>query len=291
MLGRGIFVMAVVLLSVPTWAVAKGPVGEGSDATDPRGITMSGTGLARVTAPGRLSDETIRRAVDAARPTAISRAINETRDRATAVAEAAGMTLGDIVAVEDQQSQVERFGPFGDDRFCRRPRRRSARPRCEVPKFAAALVTLTFSTRETDAAPVAERTVTATDSGQADVDPRRRTSRSIRLAILDAQLESIPAALAAAREDAAALAVAGGFQLGPQISIVQESSGPFGEPLFELGAFGPFGPGEFCGTITRPVVRRDPQTGRRRVVRHVRQRRCFFPRSVDTSLRITFAGG
>lgn len=122
-LGRGVGVVAVLLLAVPTPAGAKGPVAEGSDSPDPRGVTMSGTGLARVTAPRRLSDETIRRAVDEARPTALSRAINEARDRATAVAEASGLTLGELVAVEDRETQAGHFGPFGEDRFCRRPRR------------------------------------------------------------------------------------------------------------------------------------------------------------------------
>ena len=290
MLGRVAVMVGVLALAIAPSAGAKGPVAEGSDGPDPRGITMSGTGLARVTPPGRLSDETIRRAVDEARPTAVSRAINESRDRATAVAQAAGLTLGDVVAVEDQVEGAALIGPFGGDRFCRRPRRRSARPRCEVPKFVAALVSVTYSTLETDAAPLPERTIAATGSDDADVDPSRRTSRSIRRAILDADIDAIPGAVAAARQEAAALARSTGMLLGPIVSVAPPSTSPFGDPFFEAGIFGPFGVGEFCGTITRPVFRRDPQTGRRRVVRRVRQRRCFFPRSITTSLRVTFDG-
>lgn len=290
MTGRIVVTVAALLLVVPMSVGAKGPVAERSDAPDPPGITMGGTGLARVTAPRRLSDDSIRRPVAAARPTAVSRAINESRSRAKAVAEAMGLTLGEVVALDDRESQAERFGPFGGDRFCRRSRR-SRRERCEVPKFAVAAVTVTFSTRETDAAAQSERTITATGDGQVHVNPTRRTSRSIRRALLDAGMDAIAPALATARADAQALARSGHLQLGPVISIAQQTSSPFGEPLFEAGAFGPFGPGDFCGTITRPIVRRDPQTGRRRVVRRVRQRRCFFPSEVTSSMRITFAGG
>lgn len=288
MLGRVIVVSAMLLLAAAA-ADAKGPVGERSDTPDPRGLTMGGGGLARVTPPRRLSDETIRRTVAAARPTAVSRAVNEARRRAAGLARVAGLTLGDMVAVEAQQSQAERFGPFGEDRFCRRPRRPSARPRCRVPKFAVALVTVTFATRETDAAPEPDRTVTADGEGRASVEPENRSSRSIRRAILEANAASDAPAFESAREQAATLARSAGFALGTILSIAQQGTGPFGEPLFEIGAFGPFGPGDFCGTIRRPIFRRDPQTGRRRVVRRVRERRCFFPRSVTTSLRVTFA--
>lgn len=290
MMDRIVVTVAAVVLILPSSAGAKGPVAERSDAPDPPGITMGGTGLARVTAPQRLSDDSIRRAVAAARPTAISRAVNESRNRAKAVAEAMGLTLGELVAVDDRESQAERFGPFGSDPFCRRSRR-SRRQRCEVPKFAVAAVTATFSTRETDATGLPERTITATGEGQAEVSPARRTSRSIRRALLDAGVDALAPALNAARSDAEALARSGHLQLGPVISIAQQTSSPFGEPLFEAGAFGPFGPGGFCGTITRPVVRRDPQTGRRRVVRRVRQRRCFFPNEITSSMRVTFGGG
>jgi hypothetical protein len=51
---------------------------------------------------------------------------------------------------------------------------------------------------------------------------------------------------------------------------------------------GSFGPGRFCGTVRQTITRRDPETGRRRVVRRVRRVRCFFPRESTVVLRVTF---
>ena len=68
-----ILLCAALLAWVPTQALAKGPLPEPDEGPDPRGLTLSGSGLARVEAPQRLNEGTIERAIDAARPKALSR--------------------------------------------------------------------------------------------------------------------------------------------------------------------------------------------------------------------------
>jgi hypothetical protein len=63
---------------------------------------------------------------------------------------------------------------------------------------------------------------------------------------------------------------------------IAEIRRPYEDPVA-----GSFGPGRFCGTIRRPVFRRDPTTGRRTIVRRITERRCFFPPSATVALRLT----
>jgi hypothetical protein len=287
---RAVAVTAALALLAPAAAGAKGPVAAPAEGPDARGITVNASALARVVPPRRPSDGTIRRALDAARPAAVSRALNEARRHAARLAQAAGLTLGEVVAIRQEDAAVGFFGFVEQRDFCRR-RGRSRRLRCQVPEFFVASVTVTFATPETNAAPVPDRTVSAAGSGEAAVDPGlRRSSRSIRAAILRATLAAEAPEFAAARQQGEALARVVGAGLGPVLSIAEQPNGPYGEPLYAIGVFGPFGVGRFCGTIRRPVFRRDPQTGRRRVVRRVRRHRCFFPREITASVRVTFAG-
>jgi hypothetical protein len=115
------------------------------------------------------------------------------------------------------------------------------------------------------------------------VQPRdRRSSPSIARALLGARAAATPAALASARRAATATARAAGLALGSLFSVAEVRRS------FEDLSVGSFGPGRYCGFVRRPIFRRDPATGRRRVVRRVRARRCFFDRRVAVGLRVTF---
>jgi hypothetical protein len=268
---------AAALGAVPAVAQAKGPLVEPDEGPDPRGLTLSGSGLAYVAAPPRPSEATIRRAVEAAKPHATGRAVEQARTRAQALAAAAGLTLGDVQAVTERDRTAE--GGFYEERYCGSRRR----PRCRVPLFTVATVTVTFATVQTSAAAPAGRALISDGIAQARVRPSsRRDSASIRAAMLRAQFDAAPGALAAARRDAESLARRTGMPLGSLFSVA-ELRRPFEQPLG-----GSFGPGRFCGTIRRPVFRRDPATGRRRVVRRVSERRCFFPSTTTVALRLTF---
>ena len=65
------------------------------------------------------------------------------------------------------------------------------------------------------------------------------------------------------------------------------NANPYGVDI----ALGVFGPGKFCGRFTRVRVRRDPQTGERRVVGRRRVRRCYTPRLLQVRLEATYLGG
>ncbi|HWH96511.1 MAG TPA: hypothetical protein VNT03_21800 [Baekduia sp.] len=265
---------AAALGAIPGQAGAKGPLVEPDTGPDPRGLTLSGTGLAYVTRPARATDTSIRRAVAAARPSAIARAVAQARRRAQALAATARLTLGPAQDVTERDATTE-LG-LGEERYCSR----GGRPRCRVPLFSAAGVTVTFATAQTSAAVAAGRALVADGDGTAAVRPRdRRSSASIRRAMDAARVAAAPAALVEARADADGLARAAGIPPGPVFSIA-EVRRPY-------EAVGSFGPGRFCGTVRRPVFGRDPGTGRRRVVRRISQRRCFFSTTVSVGLRIT----
>jgi hypothetical protein len=74
-----------------------------------------------------------------------------------------------------------------------------------------------------------------------------------------------------------------GLALGQPFSIVEQAS-PYGYDTL-LGAFAP---GIFCGTVTRGIIRRDPETGERRLVGRRRVRRCFAPRSFQVTVEATY---
>jgi hypothetical protein len=116
------------------------------------------------------------------------------------------------------------------------------------------------------------------------VRPRdRRDSASIRRAILEARMAAAPAALARARSGAEAAARAGGMTPGALFSVAEVRR------AYDEGA-GSFGAGRFCGTVRQGIYRRDPETGRRRLVRRVSRVRCFFPRELGVTLRVTVLG-
>ncbi len=273
-------VAALGLLALPGTALGDGfgfPVEEDYGP----GITITGAGLARVHAPSRPSDRSIERAIDAAQPLAANRAVRDARGRAEAIAAAAGVQLGEVAKVELQDA----FQQFGQPRGRCGRSRRTKRLRCSTPPFVASAATVTFSIVDGAAGSDDARTVQAYGAASVPVEPQNpRSSGSIRRALFAARLAVIPGATAAARHNVETAAGAAGLTLGPIVSISERQ-----EPYFyDNIVLGSFGPGLFCGIVSRPVFRRDPNTGRRRVVRRVRSRRCFFPRTFSLRLEATY---
>jgi hypothetical protein len=177
-----------------------------------------------------------------------------------------------------ERDAATEFG-FGQERYCSRGRR----ARCRAPLFSTVTVTVTFATAETSAATPAGRALVADGNAAARVRPRdRRSSASIRRAMDATRAAAAPVALVEARADADRLAHGAGIPLGALFSIAEVR-----QPFDDWGA-GPFGPGRFCGTIRRPIFRRDPATGRTRIVRRVSERRCYFPTTLSVGLRVTY---
>ena len=92
-----------------------------------------------------------------------------------------------------------------------------------------------------------------------------------------------PEAAKGARANVELAAQGSGLALGQPFSFVEQVS-PYGYDTL-LGAFAP---GIFCGTVTRGIVRRDPETGSRRLVGRRRVRRCFAPRRLQVTLEATY---
>jgi hypothetical protein len=243
----------------------------------PPGVTIAGSGLARVAAPDRLGERSIDAAVEAARPRAVSRAVKDARRSAKSIAGALGVTLGDVEAIELGDAFAER------SRHCRRARR--GRPaRCRVPDFTGATATVTFAI-EGGAEPAdGDGEVTGAAATSVAVEPEDpERSSAIRFALRGARAAALPRAARNAKRNVATAARAAGLSLGPIVSIVEEQN-PYGYgPI--LGAFAP---GTFCGLVRSARVRVDPETGLRRVIRGERRRRCFFPRTLEVSLEATF---
>ena len=119
--------------------------------------------------------------------------------------------------------------------------------------------------------------------GSAPAEPRRQNSPSIRHALFAARSVATPEAARIARSNAELAAKGSGLALGPLFSIVEQANLYGYEPI--LGAFGP---GTYCRSFRRVIVRRDPETGARRVIRRGRVRRCFAPRTFPVSLEATY---
>lgn len=279
--------LAVLLGAAPGAAPGKPPFVEPDDGPDPRGLTISGSGLARLESPRHLSENSIERAVEAVRPIAERRAMRDARRRAVALAGAADLTLGPVQAVRTRIPDAELFGP---PRYCHRARGRARdrarRVRCNVPAFATASIRVTFSTEETSTVAPTGRAVVASGSGTAPVRATRMTSPAIRSALRRAQPVSDRTAVAAAVRRATGAARAAGLRRGALFSLAEEPRQPFSPDVVS----GTFGPGRFCGTIRRATFRRDPASGRRRLVRGRPVRRCYVP-TVSSVLRVTFAVG
>ena len=274
---RSGFLAALVLAAVPGQAFAQGgyygPFGPPQEDYGP-GVTVSGAGLARVKAPSHVNEDSIRQTVSAARAKAISRAVADARRRAEAVATATGISLGSADAVELNPG-------FRERQPCRRSRR-TKKLRCVVPSFTSSSATVTFEIAGGASSDEDARELSASATGFAPVSAKRRTSPAIRHALFAARLAATPDAAKAARANVEVAAQGLGLALGQPFSIVEQAS-PYGD-IF-LGAFAP---GVFCGTVTRGIIRRDPETGTRRLVGRRRVRRCYSPRTLQVTLEATY---
>ena len=276
----------ILLLCLPLWlpasaARAKGQLAEPDEGPDPRGVTVHASDVAAVARPATPNDTTIGAAVAKARERALGKAVTQSRQRAAVLAKAAGLTIGELVAIRERN-------PSGDEniffpmRYCfrSRPPGRS----CRTPKLAAASITATFATLETTAAVGAGRAVTAAGAASAPVTPlKRRDSASIRSAIIRSRAAAIPSAFTGARTGAAAVARVAGFQLGAPVAIAEVP-----RLYYDDIAFARFGPGLYCGNARGSRVVRDPKTGKRRRVALPARRICSFAPRSYVAVRVTY---
>jgi hypothetical protein len=275
-MARVALLVAVGLAALPGQALAQpyGPFPPPQEEYGP-GVTVSGIGFSRVTMPTALTEESAQQAVEAARPRAAARAMADARRRADGIAAVVGLSLGQVEAVELNAQ-------FAEITLCRRSRR-TQELRCRVPPFVTASAEVTFEIVGGASSSEGARELSAVGVASAPVENRRQTSPSIRRALSAARVAATPKAADAARRNVELAASSSGLTIGPVFSIVEAAS-PYGyEPLL-----GVFGPGRFCGVIRRTIVRRDPETGVRRVVRRRRVRRCFSPGRAQVRLEATY---
>ena len=154
---------------------------------------------------------------------------------------------------------------------------------------AATLSVAAPAAAQLPALPAPERTIVAVGAASSPVTVARadrRDNAAIKTAVDAAQQKALPQALAEGREYATKLAAAAGVTLGPLLSVSNAPASPYGGPFaYELG---PFGPGNFCGTRTVAVIRRD-KSGRRRVVGRRTRRLCVVPPRVNQAVTLTYA--
>jgi hypothetical protein len=128
-------------------------------------------------------------------------------------------------------------------------------------------------------------TLVASGSASAKVAaPFRETNASVERVVSDARAAAMPAAVAAARRDAAALGAAGGLVPGAVVSLRRDTS----PPGWWNGDDGAFGPARWCGRIftgRRTVLRPDGTT--KRVNRY--RDGCRPPKEISVRVTVTFA--
>jgi hypothetical protein len=262
---RGAILIALLALPFPVSAGAQSTTPEAADA--PAGITVTGIGFGGTEA------------------SAADQAIRDATDRAATVAATLGVDVGTIESVEmPELTQFTRFA-----KSCERGDRKASLCR---RKAAAAIVR--FGIRGGTTGDVgAIRTVTAAETVSVSVEQRDRPSdKWIKRAIATAREEAMKSATVAARQNARTAATAAGLKLGTVVSVVETSPIQTLLPFLDLGFRDPllgfFGPGIYCGTATRPALRRDPETGKRRIVR-VKRRRCVVPSDYETQMEVRYA--
>src|SRR4051812_10553091 len=140
------------------------------------------------------------------------------------------------------------------------------------------------------AARAQDRTIVAGGTGQVTVTPNdRKSNDSIAAAVKKAYDAALPKAVADAREEAGELATAAGVTLGPLVTVSNVPAQPFYGGFFGGGPqLGTFGPGKFCGTVRRAIVR-TTKSGRRRVVGTRSRHTCRVPSTITQNVTLTFA--
>jgi len=138
-------------------------------------------------------------------------------------------------------------------------------------------------------APPAPHTLSVTGTAQVKPMPRdRKSNESIKKAVAKARREAIPLAIGNGQGRAVTLSKASGLPLGELISISSSTGAtpPYFGPYF--GEDGTFGPGRYCGTVRRPITRRDG-AGRRKVVGTRTTRQCRIPTYVVASVTLVYS--
>ena len=248
---------AVAFLALPAPALAQyGPFRPPAEDYGP-GITVSGAGFAPL----------------GHRDRATARAVGDARRRAEAIAMALGVSAGEARAIELST-------PFDPRPEC--VNRHTGR--CAPMDAVSAVVTFAIAgspTSDDDA-----REVEGSGRASERLQVERMTSPAIRHVFRATRLAVTPDAARAARANAEAAASASGIPLGQLFSVVEPTAAAYGyDPVL-----GSFGPGQFCGTFRRVFARRDPDTGRVRVIRRQRVRRCYKPRAA-VQLDATYVSG
>jgi hypothetical protein len=85
----------------------------GAQAPPAKSVTTVGVGTASVKPEDRKDNASIKEAVEAADAAARPKAISSARERATELAQAAGLTLGGITSVSEATNGFPYYGPFG----------------------------------------------------------------------------------------------------------------------------------------------------------------------------------
>jgi hypothetical protein len=131
------------------------------------------------------------------------------------------------------------------------------------------------------------KSVTATGTKLVKVVAKNRNSNSsIQAAIEAAETAGISGAMASAHEYALRYAAAAGLTLGSVISVSDAQSN--GGAYYGPGPFfGPFGPNQYCGTVTRPVIKVVHKKRKAVGVKQVHV--CFPPPFEATTLTVTYA--
>ena len=133
-------------------------------------------------------------------------------------------------------------------------------------------------------------TLTVVGSGEAGVTPKdRKSNASIAAAVDAARKQALPLAVGNARGRAVTLASVSGLTLGPLLAVA-ETSPPIGFAYFPgpYGEGGTFGPGRYCGTVTRSTFTTNAAGVRTRTGTR-RTRTCRVPRTVTRAVTMTFA--
>lgn len=263
---RGALLIALLALPFPVAAGAQSATPGTADA--PAGITVTGIGFAGTEA------------------SAADQAIRDATDRAATVAATFGVEIGTIERIE--MPELTQFTRFSEN--CKRADNR----RATVCRRKAAAAIVTFGIRGGATGDVeAMRTVAAEATASVSVERRDRPSdKWIKRAIATAREEALKSATAAARQNARTAAAAADLKLGPIVSVAETAPSPSLLPFLELGFRDPllgfFGPGTYCGIVRRATLRRDPETGKRRIVR-VKRRRCVIPSAYETQMEVRYA--
>jgi hypothetical protein len=130
------------------------------------------------------------------------------------------------------------------------------------------------------------KSITATGTSQERVTPKNRNSNaSIAAAVEKARKAGISGAFKDAHEYALDYAKAAGLTLGRIISVSDAQNS--GQGYYVGAFFGPFGPNQFCGEVTRPITK--VVAGKRKQVGVKHIHRCFVPPFQATTLTVTYA--